>query len=436
VKDNGLLGKEGKVTEYGLPAMIEEVRNGVRADVAVLGCGLGAVPESLRGLRGLRRLDLRGNRLSTVPAWLGELTGLQKLDLQGNRLTTLPESLGDLTGLTDLNLGFNRLAQLPDGVRGLARLQRLYLRGNRLTSLPEAIGELTGLVMLDLSDNKLSTLPGALGNLTGLEGLELAGNRLTTLPTPVLLLTGLRVLTLNRNRLTAISEAIGELTNLVMLDLSDNMFTALPKALDGLAKHARLVVAGNPMSPRVLGPPPARGPAIPGRSWRFEQVVQGLTSRYGHLGWKDANDSMFGDIGWLPSLTGDERTEAEDLAIATLLAGDPRAALALGDARCTRAIPALLDMATSRSITPYVRLLAVRGLIQLDQGAGRTVAIEILRDSAIYRHDRCEAIRVLAAHPDNETEMVLEEVTADADPEVRTTAAWALRDIREPRNPA
>ncbi|WP_433423851.1 HEAT repeat domain-containing protein [Microtetraspora malaysiensis] len=165
----------------------------------------------------------------------------------------------------------------------------------------------------------------------------------------------------------------------------------------------------------------------------FEAVVRGLTSSYGHLGWKVANDSMFGDIAWLPRLTGDERTEAEDLAIATLQAGDPRAALTLGEAGCTRAIPALLNMATSASTAPNVRLFAVRGLIQLDQGASRAAAIEILRDSTIFRGDRREAIRVLAAHPDSDAETALEEAAADADPYVRTRAAWALEEIRGPK---
>ncbi|HEX6358392.1 MAG TPA: hypothetical protein VF106_35995, partial [Actinophytocola sp.] len=260
-------------------------------------------------------------------------------------------------------------------------------------------------------------------SLTGLDVLRLAGNRLAALPPAVCRLSGLSALNLSRNRLTAVPETIGALTHLVHLDLSDNMLTALPEALDGLATLTRLEVAGNPMSPRVP-PPPAFAPVTLGRSSQFGAVVRGLTTS--DLGGKDAMDSMFGDIASLPELTGDERTEAEDLAIAIVRAGDPRAALALGDADCARAVPALLDMATSTANTAYVRLLAARGLLKLGHGTGRATVIAILRDSTAYQHDRCDAIRVLAAHPDGETEAVLEQAAADADPEVRSCAASAL----------
>jgi hypothetical protein len=163
-----------------------------------------------------------------------------------------------------------------------------------------------------------------------------------------------------------------------------------------------------------------------GRSWRFETIVRGLTAS--PLG-KDAIDSVFGDIAHLPDLIGDERTEAEDLAIATLRAGDPRAAHALGAAGCTRAVPALLDFATSEA-PPHTRLFAVSGLLELSPADGRAIAIEILRDRTIWRGDRCEAIRLLVAHRDGETEAVLEEAAADPDPEVRSWATWALEDIR------
>lgn len=42
------------------------------------------VPEALRTLPLLRRIDLRGNRVAELPPWIARLPSLEKLDLRWN----------------------------------------------------------------------------------------------------------------------------------------------------------------------------------------------------------------------------------------------------------------------------------------------------------------------------------------------------------------
>ena len=68
----------------------------------------------MRGMRGLRHLDLRNNALARLPAGLAELERLESLDLRANRLATLPAALEGMPALKKLDLRWNKVA-LPSG---------------------------------------------------------------------------------------------------------------------------------------------------------------------------------------------------------------------------------------------------------------------------------------------------------------------------------
>jgi internalin A len=147
--------------------------------------GLKELPESLRALDWLEKLDLTSNALTRLPEWLGGLTQLRRLDALGNPLESVPASLGQLTQLESLRISdgspsvaqedlgslrnlrelaliaFN-LPEVPDWVRGLRSLQILHLSHNQLTALPEWLGELPQLQFLDASSNQLRVLPASL----------------------------------------------------------------------------------------------------------------------------------------------------------------------------------------------------------------------------------------------------------------------------------
>lgn len=458
-----------------LPALVDKVRTGHRTDIVLEGCGLTAVPEALRGLTLLRRLDLGDNRLTALPAWLGELTGLElltlranrlgvlpdsvgalaglrvldighnrlvtlpdamsrlssleRLSLEGNRFTTVPGAVTSLTGVISLHLGTNRLVELPDDLRGLARLEELYLQGNRLGALPGSVADLTTLWILDLTGNRLTTLPDALDSLTQLRVLRLSDNRLAMVPPVVCQLVGLESLHLACNGLSAIPDAIGALPKLVRLDVTDNHLTMLPKPLSRLRA---LEIGGNPMSP--LPPQPPQTLNLERRSAQYNEVIGALMG-WGWHGGKDGIDDMQYALSRLPHLAGKERTDAEDLAISLVRQGGTYFAHVLGMARCTRALPLLRDIATDPAARALSRLEAAEGLILMDPAAGRAVAIDILHDTTIDRTIRQDAMRLLTEHPSSEAKRALEQVLEDPDRHIRSEAEWRLHTMRQTRTP-
>ncbi|KAF0926712.1 hypothetical protein E2562_027147 [Oryza meyeriana var. granulata] len=124
------------------------------------GVGLiGRVPQgTLGGLRGLRVLSLRSNRLfGDVPGDLFSLPALRALYLQGNLFSgAIPPDVAKLTALEHLALSHNNLSgAVPFALNGLANLRSLRLDGNRLSgSLPSLTLPL--LEDFNVSDNQLN----------------------------------------------------------------------------------------------------------------------------------------------------------------------------------------------------------------------------------------------------------------------------------------
>lgn len=87
-------------------------------------------PGDFDGLSNLRKLDLRGNRITGLaPGVFSGLSELRELDLSYNRIAGLtPGMFGGVTNLRELDLNGNRIAALPPGAfKELPNLERLYL---------------------------------------------------------------------------------------------------------------------------------------------------------------------------------------------------------------------------------------------------------------------------------------------------------------------
>jgi HEAT repeat protein len=158
------------------------------------------------------------------------------------------------------------------------------------------------------------------------------------------------------------------------------------------------------------------------RSAAFERFLAGVTTPVGLT--KDSVDEIPG-VGAIFDLIGEERLEAEDILIAKLVTGDGRAATALADADCFRAIPALVE-ATSEGAPPATRVAAARALLQLDDLAGEPAMVRLLRTHAGSGYDRGAAARLLAEFPDPDREILYEVMSADPDPTARSEATDAL----------
>jgi hypothetical protein len=130
-------------------------------------------------------------------------------------------------------------------------------------------------------------------------------------------------------------------------------------------------------------------------------------------------------IGALRLLDGEERTEAEDILIAMLANNDGRAARALADVGCRRAIPALRT-ATTDVAAPAMRVSAARALLNLGSHAGRPALERLLRDHVGSDTTRGSAAELLAEFPNPDKEFLLEVVLTDPHPAVRSSAFDAV----------
>ena len=153
--------------------------------VALRGCGIYALPESVGNLTELRYLDFSNNKLTVLPVSFDRLSQLQTLVLINNNFGEVPR-LTSLRALTQVRFRDNYIKSLPDSLQTCRGLVQLDLAGNMLGSLPHWIERLDQLRYLDVSRNHLHTLPSTISNLTSLLSLKLDGNQLNLVPASLL----------------------------------------------------------------------------------------------------------------------------------------------------------------------------------------------------------------------------------------------------------
>jgi hypothetical protein len=156
------------------------------------------------------------------------------------------------------------------------------------------------------------------------------------------------------------------------------------------------------------------------RSKWFQEFVAGVQAPITRENIED-----YDSLGALHLLKGDERTEAEDLLLERLADGDGRAAHALADIGCTRAIPAM--RAQLRHHSNHVRLTVAASLRQLGDDTGRSVVTEILSHGE--RTERLIAVSVLGLWSGPEVDQALETAFADPDRTVRSAANGKLMSL-------
>jgi Leucine-rich repeat (LRR) protein len=218
-------------------------------------------------LDGLRKLNLRRNRLGVLPVEFGRLKALEELTLSSNYLGCVPEPIRGLTRLKSLLLGNNDLVELPSWLGELSELEHLALHKNvklkyiepicglkhlrtlnlyyvNLLELPAFIYEFRALSTLTLWNVK--RFPDGLDPLVNLEFFTNCGTPgLRSLPKGFTRLRKLRMTRLAQNNLESLPEDMGELKNLEQISLYQNQLSRLPDSMSSLQRLCKLNLAWN-----------------------------------------------------------------------------------------------------------------------------------------------------------------------------------------------
>lgn len=145
-----------------------------------------ALPDGLKKLKQLQRLNFSGNRLSSLPQWMESFKELEELDLSDNDLECIPPFIQKLPALTSLNLHSNKLNGISsknNPFEHLNKLEFLNLSSNPLIYFHNSVvnfKSFPSLKELDLSNCNLFEIPEGISQLTSLKTLHLHSNQIAT----------------------------------------------------------------------------------------------------------------------------------------------------------------------------------------------------------------------------------------------------------------
>ncbi|KAH8690947.1 leucine-rich repeat protein [Talaromyces proteolyticus] len=204
--------------------------------------------EMIAEIKQLADLKLANNKLDgPLPAIMGQLENLEVLDLHENHITILPDSLSGLKSLKKLNVADNDLATLPfeylknlpiielnaarnklqgalirSTLNGFESLQLLNVAYNSLESLSNSPSfDFPNLQVLLVDANRLKSLP-TLSVCRSLLRISAEGNRISVLPDGFLELESLKHVDLTANDLSKLDERVGLMHNLISFRIANN----------------------------------------------------------------------------------------------------------------------------------------------------------------------------------------------------------------------
>jgi len=166
----------------------------------------GAVPDEIKGLQPIERMDLSRNRLTgSFPGEVRRLSNLRILKLQDNKLSgSLPPEIGFMQSAVEIDITNNGIrGSVPTEINRLTNLQIVKFAKNSLTSQLPSIRSLSNLRYLHLNENDLTgTVPFTIVEVPELREVYLEKNRIGgTLPPELQTLSKLRIFSVHNNNL-------------------------------------------------------------------------------------------------------------------------------------------------------------------------------------------------------------------------------------------
>ena len=245
----------------------ESFRDLIQMEQLTLGSNyLGGVPEAIRGFKALKYLNLGNNDIVEVPAWLSDFRRLEYLTLHKNLKINSIDALAGLQSLKALNLYTLNIFKLPAFVYRFTNLVTLTLWN--ISNLSDDIANLTQLEFLThCGGPSVRVLPDGITTLRKLRMARLFQHSLERLPDNFGDLESLEQLSVYQNQLSRLPDSMARLKNLKKLNLGWNNFETLPAWLNQLTSLEWLAVFANPLKNGDPIPlPPATHVA---RAWPF-----------------------------------------------------------------------------------------------------------------------------------------------------------------------
>ncbi|KAI7745992.1 hypothetical protein M8C21_026856, partial [Ambrosia artemisiifolia] len=254
----------------------------------------GTIPEDIRKLESLQRLELSDNFLvGEIPLGITKLENLQVLELYDNRLTGIfPTGFGNLSMLSELDVSNNSLEGDLSELRSLRAITSLQLFENEFSGevpvefgefinrftgeLPEKIGSWSDFEYIDVSENFLTGkippdmckngkiydilmlqnnftggLPENYANCSSLVRLRVSNNSLSgTIPNGIWSLPRLEMIDIAMNEFEGpVMANIGEAKSLAQLFLSNNRFSGeLPEEITEVSSLVEMELMYNKFS--------------------------------------------------------------------------------------------------------------------------------------------------------------------------------------------
>ncbi len=220
------------VSESYLLRLINEAAQIDASELDLSNLGIQKIPERLKKLTSLKKLNLSQNQLIDFPIdILLAFPELEVLEIRHNHIEYLPSNVSYLEKLKHLDLSNNEIVHIHSNLFNLP-LRILNLAYNEIYRFPTQI-EYTAetLEAFSIRSNFVYEIPEELFECTKLKALDLSFNDLEHLSDKILQLPHLQWLNLEENHFADLPQNIHELQELKLLDLSDNPISMLTQNL-------------------------------------------------------------------------------------------------------------------------------------------------------------------------------------------------------------
>jgi len=205
---------------------------------------LRALPDSIGNLDQLITLEIEGSPLSVLPDTIGNLSKLTELKLLNcSELVSLPGSIKNLRSLRSLYIRGSKMTSLPDAVCNITSLINLCLQYTNISSLPASIGNLTNLVFLGIY-NFFNETPYDHDGILYFNQNKSTEKRspFAVLPIEVSKLASLRFLVISNTEVTSLPDYLGDLPALEKIEAVNCNIKTIPFSLQRLIDREELVL--------------------------------------------------------------------------------------------------------------------------------------------------------------------------------------------------